>query len=138
MRGKLCVFRFDCGVVGVGYGLEACRGWGCIWPVLISKHERCDGLCEAGEAGCGSWDFGDDAFHGQSIGLALLEAVMAATLPTQTLLAVFAGLTVQGGLGVSEFVVGMRDFFLIVTGIGAIGTLASTTRGQENTSNAGD
>jgi len=61
---------------------------------------------------------------------------MAATLPTQALLAVFAGLTSQGGLGVSEFVVGMRDFFLIVTAIGAIGTLASTTRGQENTSNA--
>jgi hypothetical protein len=32
----------------------------------------------------------------------------------------------------------MKDFFLIATGIGAIGTLASTTRGQENTSNAGD
>jgi len=66
----------------------------------------------------------------------LLGAVMAATLPTQALLAVFAGLTSQGGLGVSEFVVGMRDFFLIATGIAAIGTLASTTRGQENTSNA--
>jgi hypothetical protein len=41
-------------------------------------------------------------------------------------------------LAVGEFVVGMRNFFLIAAGIGAIGTLASTTRGQEKTSNAGD
>jgi EmrB/QacA subfamily drug resistance transporter len=86
--------------------------------------------------GVGAGTLGTMRFMGQSIGLALLGAVMAATLPTQALLAVFAGLTAQGGLGISQFYVGMRDFFLIATGIGALGTLASTTRGQENTSNA--
>jgi len=63
----------------------------------------------------------------------LLAAVMAATLPAQALLAVFAGLTAQGGLAVGEFVVGMRNFFLFAAGIGVVGTLASTTRGRENT-----
>jgi hypothetical protein len=73
-------------------------------------------------------------FMGQSIGLALLGMVMAAALPSQALLAVFAGLSSQGGLTVSEFVVGMRNFFLITAGIGAIGTVTSTFRGRENNS----
>lgn len=39
--------------------------------------------------GVGAGTLGTMRFMGQSIGLALLGAVMAATLPTQTLLAVF-------------------------------------------------
>lgn len=114
-------------VVGVGFGLFSSPNTSAVMGSV--RHEK---------LGVGAGTLGTMRFMGQSIGLALLGAVMAATLPTQALLAVFAGLTSQGGLGVSEFVVGMRDFFLIATGIGAIGTLASTTRGQENTSNAGD
>jgi EmrB/QacA subfamily drug resistance transporter len=110
-------------VVGAGFGLFSSPNTSAVMGSV--KQEK---------LGVGAGTLGTMRFMGQSIGLALLGAVMAATLPTQALLAVFAGLTSQGGLGVTEFVVGMRDFFLIATGIGAIGTLASTTRGQENTS----
>jgi len=114
-------------VIGAGFGLFSSPNTSAVMGSVRQE-----------KLGVGAGTLGTMRFMGQSIGLALLGAVMAATLPSQTLLAVFAGLTAQGGLGVSEFVVGMRDFFLIATGIGAIGTLASTTRGQENTSNAGD
>ncbi|MGP8068960.1 MAG: MFS transporter [Candidatus Bathyarchaeia archaeon] len=112
-------------VVGIGFGLFSSPNTSAVMGSV--KEEK---------LGVGAGTLGTMRFMGQSIGLALLGAVMAATLPTQALLAVFAGLTAQGGLGVGQFFVGMRDFFLIATGIGILGTLASTTRGQENTSNA--
>jgi EmrB/QacA subfamily drug resistance transporter len=108
-------------VVGVGFGLFSSPNTSAVMGSVRQE-----------KLGVGAGILGTMRFMGQSIGLALLGAVMAATLPTQSLLAVFAGLTSQGSLAVSEFVVGMRNFFLIATGIGAIGTLASTTRGQEN------
>ena len=114
-------------VVGVGFGLFSSPNTSAVM-----------GSVRQDKLGVAAGTLGTMRFMGQSIGLALLGMVMAATLPSQALLAVFAGLTSQGGLTVSEFVVGMRDFFLIAAGIGAIGTLASTTRGRENTSNAED
>ena len=114
-------------MVGVGFGLFSSPNTSAVM-----------GSVQQEKLGVAAGTLGTMRFMGQSIGLALLGAVMAATLPTQALLAVFAGLTSQGSLAVSEFVMGMRNFFLIAAGIGVIGTLASTTRGQENTSNTGD
>jgi len=106
-------------VVGVGFGLFSSPNTSAVM-----------GSVRQDKLGVAAGILGTMRFMGQSIGLALLGMVMAATLPSQAFLAVFAGLTSQGGLIVSEFVVGMRDFFLIAAGIGAIGTLASTTRGR--------
>jgi MFS family permease len=106
-------------VVGVGFGLFSSPNTSAVM-----------GSVRQDKLGVAAGTLGTMRFMGQSIGLALLGMVMAATLPSQALLAVFSGLTSQGGLTVSEFVVGMRDFFLIAAGIGAIGTLASTTRGR--------
>jgi EmrB/QacA subfamily drug resistance transporter len=106
-------------VVGVGFGLFSSPNTSAVMGSV--GQER---------LGVAAGTLGTMRFMGQSIGLALLGAVMAATLPSQALLAVFAGLTSQGGLAVTEFVEGMRNFFLIATAIAAVGTLASTTRGQ--------
>ena len=108
-------------VVGVGFGLFSSPNTSAVM-----------GSVEQEKLGVAAGTLGTMRFMGQSIGLAFLGAVMAATLPSHALLAVFAGFTSEGGLTVSEFVIGMRNFFLIVAGIGALGTLTSTTRGQES------
>jgi MFS family permease len=113
-------------VVGIGFGLFSSPNTSAVMGSV--KREK---------LGVAAGTLGTMRFMGQSIGLALLAAVMAATLPSQALLAVFAGLTAQAGLTVSEFVVGMRNFFLIAAGVGVVGTLASTTRGNENGLSAG-
>ena len=107
-------------VVGVGFGLFSSPNTSAVMGSVRQE-----------KLGVAAGTLGTMRFMGQSIGLALLGAVMAATLPSQALLAVFAGFTSLGGLTVSEFVVGMRNFFLIAAGIGAVGTLTSTARGQE-------
>ena len=107
-------------VVGVGFGLFSSPNTSAVM-----------GSVEQEKLGVAAGTLGTMRFMGQSIGLALLGMVMAAALPSQTLLAVFAGLTSQGGLTVSEFVVGMRNFFLITAGIGALGTVTSTFRGKK-------
>ena len=107
-------------VVGVGFGLFSSPNTSAVMGSVRQE-----------KLGVAAGTLGTMRFMGQSIGLALLGAVMAATLPSQALLAVFAGLTSHGGLTVSEFMVGMRNFFLIAAGIGTVGTLMSTTRGQE-------
>lgn len=109
-------------VVGVGFGLFSSPNTSAVMGSVRKE-----------KLGVAAGTLGAMRFMGQSIGLALLGAVMATTLSTQDLLAVFAGLTSQGGLAVSEFVAGMRNFFLIAAGIGIVGTLASTTRGREIT-----
>jgi MFS family permease len=108
-------------VVGVGFGLFSSPNTSAVMGSVRQE-----------KLGVAAGTLGTMRFMGQSIGLALLGAVMATTLPTQALLAVFAGLTSQGGLMVNEFVVGMRNFFLIAAGTGVIGTIMSTTRGREN------
>jgi EmrB/QacA subfamily drug resistance transporter len=107
-------------VVGVGFGLFSSPNTSAVM-----------GSVKAEKLGVAAGTLGTMRFMGQSIGLALLGAVMATALPSKALLAVFAGFTLQGGLTVNEFVVGMKNFFLIAAGIGAVGTLTSTTRGQE-------
>lgn len=106
-------------VVGVGFGLFSSPNTSAVMGSVRQE-----------KLGVAAGILGTMRFMGQSIGLALLGAVMAATLPSQALLAVFAGFTSLGGLTVSEFVAGMRNFFLIAAGIGAVGTLTSTTRGS--------
>ena len=109
-------------VVGVGFGLFSSPNTSAVMGSVGQE-----------KLGVAAGTLGTMRFMGQSIGLALLGAVLAASLPSSALLAVFAGLTSQGGLMVSEFVVGMRNFFLIAAGIGILGTITSTTRGEENT-----
>jgi EmrB/QacA subfamily drug resistance transporter len=109
-------------VVGVGFGLFSSPNTSAVMGSVAQD-----------KLGVAAGTLGTMRFMGQSIGLALLGAVMATTLPSQSLLAVFAGLTAQSGPTVSEFVLGMKNFFLIAAGIGIVGTLTSTTRGQETT-----
>lgn len=107
-------------VVGVGYGLFSSPNTSAVMGAVTPE-----------KLGVAAGTLGTMRFMGQAIGVALLGAVMAAALPSEALLGVFVGLMTQGGLTVSEFVVGMRNFFLIAAGIAAVGTLTSTTRGQE-------
>jgi EmrB/QacA subfamily drug resistance transporter len=113
-------------VVGVGFGLFSSPNTSAVM-----------GSVEQEKLGVAAGTLGTMRFMGQSIGLALLGLVMAATLPSQALLAVFAGFTSQGGMAISEFVAGMRNFFLITAGIGALGTITSTFRGPEDNNQHG-
>jgi EmrB/QacA subfamily drug resistance transporter len=109
-------------VVGFGFGLFSSPNTSAVMGSVRQE-----------KLGVAAGTLGTMRFLGQSIGLAMLGAVMATTLSPQGLLQVFTGMTSQGGMIASEFVAGMRNFFLIATGIGAIGTLASTTRGNKTT-----
>jgi EmrB/QacA subfamily drug resistance transporter len=68
---------------------------------------------------------------GQSIGLAMVGGVIATALPPQAVLQLFTGLTAQNLLAKGDFILGMRNLFLIASAIGAVGTLASLVRGRE-------
>jgi len=69
---------------------------------------------------------------GQSIGLAMVGAVIATVLPPQAVLQLFTGLTVQNVVMRDDFIIGMRNLFLVASVIGAVGTLASLVRGRED------
>jgi MFS family permease len=69
---------------------------------------------------------------GQSIGLAMVGAVIATVLPPQAVLQLLTGLTTQNLLVRDEFIFGMRNLFLVASVIGAVGTLASLVRGRES------
>jgi hypothetical protein len=71
---------------------------------------------------------------GQSIGLALVGAVIATALPPESMLQLFAGLSGLDSVARDEFVLGMRHLFLIASSIALIGTVASSVRGRETTS----
>jgi len=68
---------------------------------------------------------------GQSIGLAMVGAVIATALPPQAVLQLFTGLTGQDLVARDDFILGMRSLFLIASAIGAVGTLTSLVRGPE-------
>jgi len=70
---------------------------------------------------------------GQSIGLAMVGAVIATALPPQAVLQLFTGLTAHDTVARDDFVLGMGNLFLIASVIGALGTLASLVRGREVT-----
>jgi len=70
---------------------------------------------------------------GQSIGLAMVGAVIATALPPQVVLQLFTGFTVQSSVARDDFIIGMRNLFLIASTICAVGTLASLVRGREST-----
>jgi len=58
-------------------------------------------------------------------------AVIATALPPQAVLQLFTGLTAQNLVARDDFILGMRNLFLIASAIGAVGTLASLVRGRE-------
>jgi len=69
---------------------------------------------------------------GQSIGLAMVGAVIAASLPPQVMLQLFTGLMTQGSAAGNDFIAGMSRLFLIAAGMSAVGTIASLVRGRES------
>ena len=69
---------------------------------------------------------------GQSIGLAMVGAVIAAYLPPQAMLQLFTGLMTQGSAAGNDFIAGMSRLFLIAAGMSAVGTIASLVRGRES------
>ena len=108
-------------IVGIGFGFFSSPNTSAVM-----------GSVDQEKLGVAAGTLGTMRFMGQSIGLAMLGAVMATTLSPQALLTVFTTLTSQGGVVTSEFVAGMRTFFLAATGIGIVGSFASTARGHEN------
>ena len=69
---------------------------------------------------------------GQSIGLAMVGAVIASALPPQTVLQLLTGLTGQDFVARDDFILGMRTLFLVASAISAVGTFASLVRGRES------
>lgn len=107
-------------LVGVGFGLFSSPNTSAVM-----------GSVRQMKLGVAAGTLGTMRFMGQSIGVALLGTVMATALPPKAMLALFAGLSVQDSVAINEFVQGMRNFFLIASAIGALGTLTSMVRGQE-------
>jgi MFS family permease len=108
-------------VVGVGFGLFSSPNTSAVM-----------GSVRGGKLGVAAGTLGTMRFMGQGIGLALIGTVMSTTLPAKDMLAVFAGLSMQSGVAIDEFVTGMRSFFLITCVIGMIGTMTSMVRGREH------
>lgn len=108
-------------VVGVGFGVFSSPNTSAVM-----------GSVKQMKLGVAAGTLGTMRFMGQSVGLALLGMVMAATVPPKTLLALFTGLFVQDSVAITEFVQGMRNFFLIASIIGVLATLTSMVRGREN------
>jgi len=108
-------------VVGVGFGLFSSPNTSAVM-----------GSVREGKLGVAAGTLGTMRFMGQGIGLALIGTVMSTTLPAKDMLAVFAGLSMQSGVAIDEFVTGMRSFFLITCVIGMIGTMTSMVRGREH------
>ena len=108
-------------VVGVGFGVFSSPNTSAVM-----------GSVKQMKLGVAAGTLGTMRFMGQSVGLALLGMVMAATVPPKTLLALFTGLSVQDSVAITEFVQGMRNFFLIASIIGVLATLTSMVRGREN------
>ena len=108
-------------IVGVGFGLFSSPNtsavMGSVKPVKL---------------GVAAGTLGTMRFMGQSVGLALLGTVLAVALPPQALLAVFTGVSTNSSIGTAQFIQGMKDFFVIVTCIGLVGTLISAARGRDN------
>lgn len=107
-------------LVGIGFGLFSSPNTSAVM-----------GSVKQMKLGVAAGTLGTMRFMGQSIGLALLGTVMATAVPPKTLLAMFAGLSMQNNLAVNEFIQGMHYFFLITSVIEAIGTLTSMVRGGE-------
>jgi EmrB/QacA subfamily drug resistance transporter len=110
-------------LIGTGFGLFSSPNTSAVM-----------GSVKQTKLGVAAGTLGTMRFMGQSIGLALIVTVMAASLPPKDMLAVFAGLSMQNNLAVNEFVHGMRNLFLIASAISALGTLTSMVRGHEEVS----
>ena len=108
-------------LVGVGFGIFSSPNTSAVM-----------GSVKPAKLGVAAGTLGTMRFMGQSVGLALLGMVMATTVPTKTLLALFTGLSVQDPVATAQFVQGMKTFFLIASIIGALATLTSMVRGKEN------
>jgi len=108
-------------LLGVGFGLFSSPN---TRAVMSSVHRS--------KLGVASGTISTMRSTGQSIGLAIAGAVIAAALPPQAVLQLFTGLTTQGTVARDEFIVGMSTVFLIASVIGAVGTFASLVRGRES------
>lgn len=109
-------------LVGVGFGLFSSPNTSAVM-----------GSVKQAKLGVAAGTLGTMRFMGQSLGLALIGAVMATAVSSQHMLAVFTGLSMQDSIIIDQFVQGMKNCFLITSAIGAIGTLTSMVRGEENT-----
>jgi EmrB/QacA subfamily drug resistance transporter len=107
-------------LVGAGFGLFSSPNTSAVM-----------GSVKQMKLGVAAGTLGTMRFLGQSIGLALLGTVMASALPPRTMLALFAGVSMGDSVAISEFVEGMKSFFLIASVIAALGTLTSMVRGNE-------
>jgi EmrB/QacA subfamily drug resistance transporter len=110
-------------LVGIGFGLFAAPNTSAIMGSV--KREK---------LGVAAGTVSTMRSLGQSIGLALVGAVIATALPPESMLQLFAGLSGLDSVARDEFVLGMRHLFLIASSIALIGTVASSVRGRETTS----
>jgi len=107
-------------LIGTGFGLFSSPNTSAVM-----------GSVKQTKLGVAAGTLGTMRFMGQSVGLALIVTVMAATLPPRDMLEVLAGFSMQNSVAVNEFVQGMKNFFLIASVISALGTLTSMIRGHE-------
>ena len=110
-------------LVGVGFGLFSSPNTSAVM-----------GSVDRGKLGLAAGTLGTMRFMGQSIGLALVGAVIATALPPRTMLQLLTDLTAHDAVARDEFVLGMGNVFLIGAVIGVLGTLASLVRGRERSS----
>ena len=108
-------------LLGVGFGLFSSPNTRAVMSSV-----------DHGKLGVASGTLSTMRSTGQSIGLAMVAAVIATALPAQVVLQLFTGLTAQSSLVRYDFVVGMRNLFLVASVVGAFGTFASLVRGRES------
>jgi MFS family permease len=111
-------------LVGVGFGLFSSPNTSAVMGSVGRK-----------ELGVAAGTLGTMRFMGQSIGLALVGAVIATVLPPQMILQLFTGLTAKNTVATGDFILGMHNLFLIASVIAGIGTLTSLVRGRESSGN---
>lgn len=107
-------------LLGIGFGLFASPNTRAIM-----------GSVERTKLGVASGTLSTMRSTGQSIGLAMVGAVIATALPSEAVLQLFTGLTAQNAVARDDFILGMRNLFLIASAISAVGTFASLVRGRE-------
>lgn len=107
-------------LVGVGFGLFSPPNTSAVMGSVDRK-----------KLGVAAGTLGTMRFMGQSVGLALVGAVIATALPAQVMLQLFSGLAAHDTIARDDFVRGMQNLFLVASAIGGVGTLTSLVRGRE-------
>jgi len=109
--------------LGVGFGLFSSPNTSAVM-----------GSVDRRKLGLAAGTLGTMRFMGQSIGLAMVGAVIANALPPQAMLELLTGLNAHDAVAIGEFVVGMGNVFMIGAAVGALGTVTSLVRGRERSS----